>query len=180
MINPKKEVAMTQAAIYGWSMLGIGFLALVFRFLFGRFAVLIFGPMGGLVYSLLVSILILGGIAVLIVTYTSGLRTVVKQSRSDEVNVYPSAKINTRFALTKDKHMVFPYEPDPTEQLGWQYYVKIDFADGRKGEFRCNAPIYFAAAEGAKGTVTIRGDWFEAFEMDPPVHQSTISQYDRE
>lgn len=171
---------MTRGSLIGWGMLGFGILGLLLRFIFGTIAAALFGPIGALLYTIAVIVLLVVGIGLLVFTYSSSLSEQIGQSRSTEVNVYPSAKVNTRFALTKDKLMVFPIEPDPIEQLGWQYYVKIDFADGRKGEFRCNAPIFFAAAEGSKGTVTIRGDWFEAFEMDPPVHQSTISQYDRE
>ncbi len=161
MLDPKSQQRSVLLVGGGIVTVGIGLFLLFVAFNGGTAAHMAGGPTKSLDLMIPISCLVmLGGIISVVVGIFSGLGRVHKQSSAQEQQILPGAQIICRFALDSRREMVF----DTGMMLDeFQRYVQIQFADGRKGEFKTHVSVWDNCPDGMKGTAIIQGDWLGAF-----------------
>lgn len=161
MLDPKSHQRSVLMIGGGIVTVGVGVVLLFVAFNGGTAAHVIGGPARSLDLMIPIScFVILAGIISVVVGIFSGLGRVHKQGSAQERQMMPGAQIICRFALDYQRQMVF----DTGLMLDdFQRYVQIQFADGRKGEFKTNVEVWENCPDGMKGTAIIQGDWLGAF-----------------
>lgn len=150
MIDPTRESRIATG------MLG-GIIAAV-----GGVVLVLVGVMGGNGMLLTVGILVaVGGVASMAISVGAGLNRVRGDQNSRTVTEARGCRVVARFGMNELGEMLFDIEPQDIDDL--KYFVRLQFADGRQGEFKTSWEVFAAAGEGMFGDASFQGDWLGRF-----------------
>lgn len=106
-------------------------------------------------------LLAVGGIVSMAVSVGAGLNRVRGDQKTRAVTEARNCRVVARFALNHLGEMLFDIEPQDIDDL--KYFVRLQFADGRQGEFKTTWEVFSAAGEGMYGDAAFQGDWLGRF-----------------
>ncbi|HRF60864.1 MAG TPA: hypothetical protein PLH94_13240 [Fimbriimonadaceae bacterium] len=153
MIDPERIARL------GWMIL-VGIAVALFGTVFFAMA-LVTGGFGGPLGVAIFILVVVFGLVMIGAGIISGLRQVRADESSTVPFVYPESRVIARFGINRLGEMIFTIEDSDIEAL--DYYVQLEFPDGRKGEFRAAWPVFCDALEGRRGESVIQGDMLLRF-----------------
>lgn len=167
MIEPERidRIGWMVLAGIGVAILGVIFFAMA----------LVTGGLGGPLGVAIFLLAIVVGLVLVGVGITNGLKKVKSDTHANAPTVYPESRVVARFGMNSLGEMLFTIEDDEIEEL--DYYVQLEFPDGRKGEFRAAWPVFCASLEGQRGEAVIQGDMLLRFIRHAGVAQDPGNHY---
>lgn len=154
MIDPSKESRLSNGVLAGLGGMAFGIIA---------FGLSVF--IGGASMLALAIVVFVLGLVVLAVTVFAGLGSVKKDRSSVQTVVHNDTRVVARFAINHIGEMIFDIDPQDIPDL--KFYVRLQFRDGRQGEFSTRWEVFGAAGEGMWGAAAIQGDWLGGFTPTP-------------
>lgn len=171
MIDPGRESRVAKLLIWGGALAAVGFVAFVVLAVAGALAAN--SPRSGDRSISAVAGIPFMVFAIGVILLGSGMWQLWSGSKSKAkettITESPGAWIISKFAIDRNGLMQFPadLDDDLVQDQGFKLYVRVEFPDGRRGEFRTSLFTYQTIGEGMKGTVRTQGDWLGEFKPEP-------------